>query len=62
MFRTNKFLMIKDVTNILNLLLQDFESDDSLESFIYAVRDLNVTVKPAPYRKQDASLVRELFC
>ena len=40
MFRTNKFLMMKDVKNILSCLLKDFESDDSLEGLIYAIRDL----------------------
>lgn len=40
MFRTNKFLMIKDVTITLNFLLKDFESNDSLEGLIYAIRDL----------------------
>jgi len=40
MFRTNKFLMMKDVEIILSCLLKDFESDDSLEGLIYAIRDL----------------------
>ena len=40
MFRTNKFLMMKDVKIILSCLLKDFESDDSLEGLIYAIRDL----------------------
>ena len=40
MFPTNKFLMMKDVKIILSCLLKDFESDDSLEGLIYAIRDL----------------------
>ena len=40
MFRTNKFLMMKDVIITLKFLLKDFESDDSLEGLIHAVRDL----------------------
>ncbi len=40
MFRTNKFLMMKDVKIILSCLLKDFDSDDSLEGLIYAIRDL----------------------
>ena len=40
MFRTNKFVMMKDVKIILSCLLKDFESDDSLEGLIYAIRDL----------------------
>ena len=40
MFRTNKFLMMKDVINYFKYLLKDFESDDSLEGLIHAIRDL----------------------
>lgn len=40
---------MKDVTNILSLLLKDFESDDSLESLIYAVRDLNHLIDSHEY-------------
>jgi hypothetical protein len=40
MFHTNKFLMMTDVKIILSCLLKDFESDDSLEGLIYAIRDL----------------------
>ena len=31
---------MKDVINIVNLLLKDLDRDNSLESLIYAVRDL----------------------
>lgn len=40
---------MKDVTNILNFLLKDFESDDSLECLIYAVRDLSHLIDSHEY-------------
>ena len=32
---------MKDVINIVNLFLKDLDGDTSLESLIYAVRDLD---------------------
>lgn len=39
-FQIKRFLMMKDVMNVLNTLLKDWESTDSLEDLIHAVRDL----------------------
>ncbi len=39
-FNIKRFLTMKDVINVLNTLLKDLESTDSLEGLIHAVRDL----------------------
>lgn len=58
MHRTNKFLMMKDVTNILNFLLKDFDSNDSLESLVYAVRNLNDLINS---HECPQTCIKELF-
>lgn len=42
---------MKDVMNFLNILLKDFESDDSLEGLIHAVRDLTILIDSNEYLK-----------
>lgn len=42
---------MKDVINFLNILLKDFESDDSLEGLIHTVRDLTILIDSNEYLK-----------
>lgn len=51
MFNLKRFLTMKDVINILNILLKDFESSDSLEGVILAVRDLINLIDSHEYLK-----------
>lgn len=50
-FNIKRYLMMKDVINILNILLKDLESTDSLEALIHAVRDLINLIDSHKYLK-----------
>lgn len=58
MFHIKQFLTMKDVMNVLNMLLNDFESDDSLEGLIHAIRDLTHLVDPHEYLQTSILVLR----